>query len=174
MSNKTRAIMKRLLTVLLSSLLCLTAALAGSGAKALTVGADIAPQDILQFYWTYDASTYPPRYQRYRFFVEDGKHLFFHETREGDHWPLTEADASVTGQMELTADEWQAFLDCLSGGTAVQWEDPILDGDAGPFLFLYWQGDGGVSHGFSFASRGESAAFEDLCEVLKEREMAAR
>ena len=145
-----------------------------SGGKALTVGDDIAPRDILQFYWTYDASTYPPRFQRYRFCVEDGKHLFFHETREGDHWPLTEEDATVTGQLELSQDEWQDFLDCLAGGTAEQWEDPLSDGDAGPFLFLYWLGDGGVSHEFSFASREKAAAFEELCEVLKERETMPR
>ena len=51
-----------------------------------TVGIDIAFEDITDFFYTYDASTAPPHYQRYRFFAEDGKHYFYHETREGGGW----------------------------------------------------------------------------------------
>ena len=38
-----------------------------------TVGIDVPFEDISDFYYTYDASTAPPHYQRYRFYTEDGK-----------------------------------------------------------------------------------------------------
>ena len=60
------------------------------GKKGYTVGKNIGIDDIAEFYFTRSTSVYPPHYQRYRFFMEDGKHMFFHETREGDAFPLTE------------------------------------------------------------------------------------
>ena len=62
--------------------------LPGNGPK--TVGTDVKMPDITEFYFTYSSSTYPPEFQRYRFLVKNGAHLFHHEKREGDHWPLTE------------------------------------------------------------------------------------
>ena len=50
-----------------------------SGKK--TVGKDILSDDITDFYYTYDTSTYPPEFQRYRFYAEDGRYYFYHETK---------------------------------------------------------------------------------------------
>ena len=73
--------------------------LPGNGPK--TVGTDVKMPDITEFYFTYSSSTYPPEFQRYRFLVKNGAHLFHHEKREGNHWPLTEKDITVTGTKEL-------------------------------------------------------------------------
>ena len=39
-------------------------------------------EDITDFYYTYENINYNAFYQRYRFYVEDDKLMFFHETRE--------------------------------------------------------------------------------------------
>ena len=43
--------------------------------------------DVNDFYYTYEWVGYNAEYQRYRFFVEDGKYKFYHEARkiEGDY-----------------------------------------------------------------------------------------
>ena len=140
---------------------------AGKGEKL--VGTDIAIGDVTEFYYTVDASTDPPHYQRYRFYVEDGKRFFFHQKREGDHWPLTENDATVTGTVELTDAEWEKFFDCLRGGTVVKREESLDSGGRGPWLYLYWNGDKSKYQEFSFASLAERSAFEELCEELASR-----
>ena len=61
--------------------------LAAAAQAEFTVGAEIGAGDITDFYYTVDASTYPPHYQRWRFYTEDGKRFFYHETREGGGWP---------------------------------------------------------------------------------------
>ena len=76
------------------------------GRRSAVVGDDIAGEDISEFYFTYDASTYPPEFQRYRLFKKDGRVFFYHEKREGDHWPLREEDATVTGTTELTGERF--------------------------------------------------------------------
>ena len=75
------------------------------GRRTAVVGKDVAPEDISEFYFTYDASTYPPEFQRYRLFKKDGRVFFYHEKREGDHWPLREEDATVTGTTELSEEQ---------------------------------------------------------------------
>ena len=50
--------------------------------KQMIVGTDIGLDEITDFYYTEENINYDAYYQRYRFYVEDGKHLFFHETRE--------------------------------------------------------------------------------------------
>ena len=84
-------------------------AFAGAPSDDINVGTDILYEDITDFYYTYDASTAPPHYQRYRFYVEDGQHYFYHETREGGGWPQTEADITRSGTVELTDSQWAAF-----------------------------------------------------------------
>ncbi len=147
------------LTTLLSS--------AFSESHEKIVGTDIAYEDISDFYYTYDASFYPPEYQRYRFYVEDGKKLFYHETREGDSWPQTEEDISVFGTVALTEEEWAAFCNCLEGGTVRKREENLEAGDAGPWFYLYWDGDQGEYQEFSFASREDQFDFESFCTMLK-------
>lgn len=134
--------------------------------RELTVGADVAFGDITDFYYTYNPSSFPPEYQRYRFYVEDGTRFFYHETREGDGWPLTEEDVTASGTAELTEAQWAQFCDCLNGGTVRDREEHLETGDAGPWLYLYWNGDAGECQEFSFASWEKREAFEALCEAL--------
>ena len=137
-----------------------------SGKK--TVGKDILSDDITDFYYTYDTSTYPPEFQRYRFYVEDGRYYFYHEKREGDHWPLREEDITISGTKELTQEEWDTFFTYLSGGTVQKRNDDVVDGDAGPWLYLYWKNDHGKVQEFSFVSWGDEKEFEQYCIALKE------
>ena len=132
----------------------------------LTVGEDIVFERITDLYYTYDASTFPPHYQRYRFYAAEGKHWFFHETREGDHWPLTEEDATVSGTRELTEAQWAGFLSLVSGGTVTKREESADSGGAGPWLYLYWDGDRGEYQVFGFSSREAETSFEELCGEL--------
>ena len=137
--------------------------------RSKTVGKDIELSKVQQFYFTYSTSTNPPHYQRYRFYVEDGKYWFYHEQREGDHWPLTEDDVTVSGTRELSLMEREAFWDLLKGGKVVKRELDITTGRAGPWLYIYWDGDRGEWQQFSFADPGLVLEFEDFCEGLKEK-----
>ncbi len=135
---------------------------------SLTVGRDVAEADITEFYYTIDSSTDPPEFQRYRLSAEDGKHYFYHETREGDHWPLTEADITVSGTKELSEEEWAAFYACLNGGSVKARSESADSGGRGPWLFLYWKGDRSKYQEFSFADRGRETSFEELCRAARD------
>lgn len=141
------------------------------GRRSVVVGDDIAGEDISEFYFTHDASTYPPEFQRYRLFKKDGRVFFYHEKREGDHWPLREEDATVTGTTELTGEQWDAFFDLLKGGVVRAREEHLEAGGSGPWLFLYWKNDRGKIQEYSFASYEKLCAFEKLCEALKEADL---
>ena len=82
-----------------------------------TVGREIRESDITEFYYTLSGSTYPPYYQRYRFYIENGQLWFYHEKREGNRWPLQEEDITVSGKKALSADEKKTWYQCLEGGT---------------------------------------------------------
>lgn len=138
-----------------------------SGKK--TVGKDVRSEDITDFYYTYSSSTYPPDYQRYRFYVEDGNCYFYHEKREGDHWPLTEEDITLSGTKELSAEEWNEFFAYLAGGMVQNRSDDAIDGDAGPWLYLYWKGDHGTMQEFTFASWEKEKEFEAYCLKMMEQ-----
>lgn len=135
--------------------------------KEFVVGKDIAKEDILQFYFTYDSSTYPPEFQRYRFYTEGGKLLFYHEKREGDHWPLSESDATVTGTKELSETEWDEMFSLLCGGTVRAREEHLESGGRDPWLFLYWKGDRGKIQEYAFSSFAKQREFEAFCVALK-------
>ncbi len=111
--------------------------------KEYVVGTDIAMDDINDFYYTEENINYDAYYQRYRFYVEDGKHLFFNETRErkGDYGPCTEEDTTQVGTIELTDDQWMQFCDLVNGGTVRAREESTDTGDSGPWLYLYWVND---------------------------------
>ena len=155
--------MKRWLTVLLALTLGLVPA---AGQAEMTVGEAITAGDITDFYYTYSTSTYPPLYQRYRFYAEDGKKFFFHEGREGGNWPQTEEDVTLSGTVELTEADWAAFYACVSGGRAAPRSEEVLDGDSGPWMYVYWTGDEGIYQEFTFASLEKRGEFEDLCADL--------
>ncbi len=134
-----------------------------------TVGKDIKQADFTEFYYTVDSSTYPPEFQRYRFYTENGKYYFYHEKREGDHWPLTEADATIKGSIELTPDEWSVFWKLIEGGTVIRRSVSTDSGGRGPWLYLYWKKDRDEYQEFSFESYDKEGEFESFCEELRDR-----
>lgn len=131
------------------------------------VGENIGYDDITDFYWTYDSSAYPPEFQRYRFFVDEDGHHFYHETREGDHWPLTEEDITVSGTTKLSDEEWGNFLEYMKDGSVTERGEDLRDGDSGPWTFLYWKNDRNKYQVFTFASFDAGKSFEELCKRLK-------
>ena len=132
------------------------------------VGEGIAFDDITEFYYTYDSSSYPPYYQRFRLYREDDRVLLYHETRKGGGWPLTEADITASGTLELTEAQREHIRACLAGGTVRAREDDPVDGDAGPWLYLYWTGDQGLYQEYTFPSWGARTDFEDFCAELRD------
>jgi len=138
------------------------------GNRKAIVGEEIALEEITEFYYTYATSTYPPDYQRYHFYIADGKYQFYHEKREGKNWPLTEANITLSGTKDLSEEEWTNFLACISGGSVSKRSSPTEAGGSGPWLYLYWNGDRSIYQSFSFASHSDAAAFEELCTLLKD------
>lgn len=132
------------------------------------VGKSINGKDIQEFYYTKSTSANPPLFQRYRLTARDGKYYFYHEKREGDHWPLTEADITASGSKELTEEQWSVFYECLKGGTVKKRVDSAASGGRSPSLVLYWKGDQGTIREFLFESVEKRLAFEELCGKQKE------
>ena len=129
----------------------------------MTVGTDIPLDAVSEFWYTLDASSYPPYFEQYHFYGDDGGTRFLsHEIREGDHWPLYEEDAVLSETAELTKAQWAEFLSYLEGGTVTARKEDPEDGDSGPWLYLYWNGDQGKYQEFTFSSPDEQAAFEDF------------
>ena len=132
-------------------------------------GISVTQSDIVDFYYTYDWSGYNALYQRYRFYVEEGEYLFYHETRklEDDYGWASEADITASGTVFLSIYEWDEFLYYLTEGSATEPEENLLDGDSGPWLYLYYRsGDTTVRKEFHFASPERQADFEDFCQSL--------
>ncbi len=149
-------------------LLLLSAVLYLTGVVSRTVGKAVQLKDVTEFYYTLSTSTNPPHYQRYRFYASEGKYYFYHEKREGDHWPLREEDITLSGTKELTEAQWSAFFDCLRGGTVRRRQESADAGGRGPWLYLYWRGDWGKIQEFSFADLKARYAFETMCLALTE------
>ena len=162
--------------ILIAALLLTIACITGGGnpmlgiklifGAPLTVDKDIPTADITQFYHTVSTSTNPPHYQRYHFYKEDNTYYFFHETREGNHWPLTEADATVTGTIRLNDAQWSQLLDHLSGGTVRKRGNSASSGSSGPWLYLYWTQDQGEIQEFTFVTLAQQSSFEAFCRQL--------
>lgn len=144
-----------------------------SGCKSeYIVGKDIKINDLTEFYYTYSNINFNAFYQRYHFFVEDGKHMFFHETREreNDYGPATEKDTTLTGAFELTDEEWTAFFDLLKDGTVIKRTEHTGSGDSGPWMYLYWKNDKSKIQEFDFASYETQQSFKSYCEELAQRD----
>ncbi|MCR4585825.1 MAG: hypothetical protein K5686_08905 [Lachnospiraceae bacterium] len=137
-----------------------------------TVGKDIAKEDITEFYYTEENINYNAFYQRYRFYVEDGKHMFFHETRErnNEYGPCTEKDVTKTGTIELTEDQWSEFFGYVNNGIVKAREDSAESGGSGPWLYLYWTGDRSKYQQFSFDSYDSETKFEEFCKLLAQQQ----
>ena len=140
--------------------------------KALTVGADIAAGDVTEFYYTYENINYNASYQRYRFYVGEGGNMFFHETRErhDDYGPTTEKDTTLTGDFELTDGEWSEFFELIKDGTVRKRDESFVDGDSGPWTFIYWKGDKSEYQEYSFPSPERRREFERFCAGLAHSE----
>ena len=136
---------------------------AGIKAGRKTIGL----QDITEFYWTTASSSFPPDYQRYRFYTEGGAKYFYHETRAGERFPLTEEDITESGTRELSDAEWNEFYTLLCGGTVSNRSEDTSSGDNGPWLYLYWKNDNGTMQEYRFADYGAQQAFEQFCLRLK-------
>lgn len=134
--------------------------------RAIPVG------DVTDFYYTYENINYNAFYQRYRFYVEDGKYMFHHETRErpGDYGWTTEEDITAEGTYELSEADWMRVMALLQNGKVSERnDDDVVDGDDGPWTFIYWKGDKDTIQVFNFASYGDRSAFVKFCEELAAR-----
>lgn len=134
----------------------------------ITVEGSIPAESITDFYYTVSNINYDAFYQRYRFFTEDGKHLFFHETRErkDDYGPATEDDTTAIGTVELTNGQWSEFYDHICNGTVKAREETADAGGSGPWMYLYWNGDKSKYQEYYFASSGAQLKFVDFCVSL--------
>lgn len=136
------------------------------GNKKMVVGADISTDSITEFYYTYSSSTYPPEYQRYHFYIDDGEYMFYHEKREGDHFPLTKNDITLSGSIKLSQEELREFFGYVSSGTVQKREEAVESGGKGPWLYLYWNGDQSEYQAFTFDSVESRTSFENFCAEL--------
>ncbi len=157
-----------ILGCILAAAVLVSVVLYSTGYVGRIVGQTVMKKDIRDFYFTLSSSTNPPQFQRWRFYEEDGKKYFYHEKREGDHWPLREGDITISGTRELTEAQWDEFFECLQGGSVQRRRDSLESGGRGPWLYLYWRGDRGVIQQFDFADVSSRLAFEDLCRRLME------
>lgn len=157
--------MKKLIPVILCAAALISLAACG---RERTLWKDISTEDFTEFYYTVSSSTYPPDFQRYRFYSEDGEYYFCHETREGNHWPLTESDVTVSGTVKLSDGQKAEFIAALEGGTVTKRSESAESGSSGPWTFLYWKGDRSEYQQFAFASSKAQSDFLRLCLELKE------
>lgn len=136
------------------------------GGRSEVVGKGIRNADITEFWYTYSTSANPPEFQRYRFYsANDGWH-FYHERREGNHWPLSESDITVSGDTLITQDQLESLFSFLEGGTVKARGSSAESGSSGPWLYLYWTGDRSKYQEFSFGSYSDRLGFEELCRNL--------
>ncbi|HAE16535.1 MAG TPA: hypothetical protein DCG51_08295 [Erysipelotrichaceae bacterium] len=150
--------------------LCALSSIGLFGCGEKTVGKNIKYGNITEFYWTYSNINFNAEYQRYHFFTEDGKYMFFHEHRErkNQYGPCTEEDTTAVGTVELSEDEWNTMLDLIADGHVTKRTDDASAGSSGPWTYLYWQGDQGKYQVFEFADPEKAFGFEDFCRTLAE------
>ena len=137
------------------------------GKGTLRVGTDIAQESITEFYYTKSASTYPPSYQRYRFYLENGVWKFYHEERNGSDWPLTEADITASGTKELSDMDVKEMFELLNGGSVKKRREQKSAGGSSPWLYLYWNGDRNKYQEYTFMSEKKRMLFEEFCKEIK-------
>ena len=142
------------------------AAFAARG-RQRTVGTDILLSDVTEFYYTTAASSNPASRQQYRFYMEGEQWWFYHESREGSHWPLNEKDITACGAKQLLQQEYEQFAESISGGSVTKRTENTDSGGRGPWIYLYWKGDNGKYQQFSFADYAAQTAFEQFCAELK-------
>ncbi|MBO4679995.1 MAG: hypothetical protein J5626_10015 [Lachnospiraceae bacterium] len=137
--------------------------------KEFTVGKDIERYNILDFYYTYENINYDASYQRYHIYKDkDGRHYFFHETRErkGDYGPCTREDTTKSEIIEITDEQWQKFYELVCDGTVREHVETADAGDSGPWYYLYWDKDKEKYREYKFPSYAAEKAFLAFCESL--------
>ena len=144
----------------------------GKKTRKTVTNRKIPVEDITDFYYTRENSNFNASYQRYRFFKEDEKYTFYHETRKkpGEYGPTTEKDITSKGAAALSEDEWQDFLSFLKDGTVNARKKSAESGGSGPWTFLYWKNDKGKYQEFGFPSYKTRIAFEEFCSALSKTE----
>ena len=144
----------------------------GKETKETITNRNIPAEDITEFYYTVDNINYDAFYQRYRFYIEDEKYMFYHETRErpGEYGPATEEDITNSGTFELSDAEWKDFLSYLKDGTVSARKDNAESGDSGPWTFIYWKKDKGKYQVFDFSSYEVRDEFVEFCSALALKE----
>ncbi len=151
-------------------IICLLAFIILNSAQAAeqTDGSGFSAEDITDFYYTYNWIGYNAEYLRYRFYADDGKYFFFHESRgtRDDYGWNTEDDVISSGTVELTEEQWAAFFTCLKGGTVKSRSEEVLDGDSGPWMYLYLKGDDPAGLEYAFPSQAARSDFAEFCEGL--------
>lgn len=142
----------------------------GKAAKETVTNRRIPTEDVTEFYYTVENVNYNAFYRRYRFYKQDGRYMFFHETRErpDGYGPAGQEDVTGGGDFELTAQEWQDFLAYLKDGTVSARKDGGDSGGSGPWTFIYWNNDKGKYRAFEFSSYDERVRFEEFCASLAE------
>ncbi len=134
----------------------------------LSDGTEFPLTEMKDFFYTYDNINYNAVYQRYRFYTEDGKLMFYHETREvkGNYGPAEEKDIKKKGTISLSAKRCAEFAAYLQEGTAKEREELVEDGDSGPWMYLYLINGDPKGLEFRFSSYEKELAFKDFCAKL--------
>lgn len=140
--------------------------LSAMGSREFVVGDRIKASEITDFYYTVSSSAYPPEYQRYRFHVQDNSYYFFHEKREGEAWPLREKHITQNGTVELSKEQWEAFIESIDGSSVTRRTEDISSGGRNVDTFIYWKADKGKYQKFTFKSQKAQTQFLRLCESL--------
>lgn len=159
---------------IIGMIICFTVLLSGCGGsnEDTITNMKIPIGDITDFYYTYENINYNAFYQRYRFYTEDGKYMFHHETREkpGDYGWTTEKDITAAGTIELSSEEWMNVCALLKNGTVSKRKDSADSGYSGPWTYIYWKKDRSRYQVYEFASYGERTAFEEFCAALAQED----
>lgn len=137
------------------------------------VGVDIDNTSIYSFVWTFHNINFDAEFQRYKFYVEEGKYFFYHESRkrENEYGPTTEDDITKSGTIELSKEKWDEFLLTIAGGTVTKRNEEPTAGGSGPWIYLSWDKEQKVKDSdkydeFSFVTYKNEKEFEDLCKKL--------
>ena len=159
------------LIIVLSAFAVLSLCGCGMFSSVKTVGKNITHEDITEFWYTESSSAYPPDFQRYHFYRENEDWLFYHEKREGNVWPLTEAYITDSGTLVLNEKQKSELFELVDHGTVRKRSENTSAGSGGPWLYLYWKKDRSLEQEFSFESLRKQNDFVLFCEKLKDEEM---
>ncbi|MDO5438617.1 MAG: hypothetical protein Q4F09_01085 [Erysipelotrichaceae bacterium] len=161
-------IQKKRAIIALCFLLLALCACRNTGASRGSTEEKVTMDGFREFYYTFSNINYNAEYQRYHFYVKDGKRMFFHDHRQvvEDYGPAEEKDRTRFGEFELTDAEWEKFAAFLIKGTARDRKENTDSGDSGPWLYLYRENYDPQGQEFYFDSYGTLKDFERFCEGL--------